>query len=111
MIAPGPATRIFVALTAVDLRRSFNGLCACVQEQLRQDPLSGHLFVFTNQRRTRLKILCWDGSGLWVCAKRLERGRFTWPAGEGPQATLRAEEFSALVNGLEVQSKKDWYRK
>ena len=111
MIAPGPATRVFVALAPVDLRRSFNGLCACVQEQLRQDPLSGHLFVFTNQRRTRLKILCWDGSGLWVCAKRLERGRFTWPSGEGAQATLRAEEFSALVNGLEVQSKKDWYRK
>ena len=111
MIVPGPATRVFVALAPVDLRRSFNGLCACVQEQLREDPLSGHLFVFTNQRRTRLKILCWDGSGLWVCAKRLERGRFTWPAGEGAQATLRAEEFSALVNGLEVRSKKDWYRK
>ena len=72
MIALTPATRVFVALAPVDLRRSFNGLCACVQEQLRQDPVSGHLFVFTNARRTRLKILCWDGSGLWVCANRLD---------------------------------------
>jgi transposase len=111
MIAMTPATRVFVALAPVDLRRSFNGLCACVQEQLRQDPVSGHLFVFTNARRTRLKILCWDGSGLWVCAKRLERGCFTWPAGEGASASLRPEELSALINGLEVRAKKEWYRK
>ena len=68
MLTPTPATRIFVALAPVDLRRSFNGLCACVQEVLRQDPLSGHLFLFTNRRRNRLKLLYWDGSGLWVCA-------------------------------------------
>jgi transposase len=111
MIALTPATRVFVALAPVDLRRSFNGLCACVQEQLREDPVSGHLFVFTNVRRTRLKILCWDGSGLWVCAKRLERGRFTWPAGEGASASLRPEELNALINGLEVRAKKQWYRK
>jgi transposase len=111
MITPTPATRVFVALGPVDLRRSFNGLCACVQELLRQDPLSGHLFVFTNQRRNRVKILCWDGSGLWVCAKRLERGRFSWPRGEGVNALLRAEELSALLNGLEVRSQKDWFRK
>jgi len=109
MLTPTPATRIFVALAPVDLRRSFNGLCACVQEVLRQDPLSGHLFLFTNRRRNRLKLLYWDGSGLWVCAKRLERGRFSWPAGEGAQATLRAEEFSALLNGLEVRSRQGWY--
>jgi len=111
MIALTPATRVFVALAPVDFRRSFNGLCACVQEQLREDPVSGHLFVFTNARQTRLKILCWDGSGLWVCAKRLERGRFTWPTGEGASASLRPEELSALINGLEVQAKKKWYRK
>lgn len=111
MIALTAATRVFVALAPVDLRRSFNGLCACVENQLLQDPLSGHMFVFTNARRNRLKILCWDGSGLWVCAKRLERGRLGWPTGEGSCALLRAEELSALINGLEIRAKKDWYRK
>lgn len=111
MLNPTPATRIFVAVAPVDLRRSFNGLCACVQEVLEQNPLSGHLFVFTDRRRNRLKLLYWDGSGLWVCAKRLERGRFDWPREGGAEAVLRAEELSALINGLEVRGRKDWYRK
>ena len=63
MFAWTPATRIFVALDAVDLRQSFNGLCAWVQQRLAQDPLSGHLYVFTNRQRNRLKILLFDGYG------------------------------------------------
>jgi transposase len=110
MLALTPATRILIALAPVDLRRSFNGLYACVQERLGQDPLSGHVFVFTNRRRNRLKLLYWDGSGLWVCAKRLERGRFGWPPGPGASAALRAEELAALVSGLEVRARKDWFR-
>jgi transposase len=108
------ATRVFVATQPVDLRRSFNGLFACVQEQLRLDPLSGHLFVFCNRTRNRLKILVWDGSGLWVCAKRLERGRFTWPRPPAPGiavASLRNEELIALTSGLEVRAKRGWYRR
>lgn len=111
LISPSPATRVFVALAPLDLRQSFNGLCGWVQETLREDPLSGHLFVFTNRTRTRLKILYWDGSGLWVCAKRLERGRFTWPEGEGLSTPLRSEELTALCSGLEVQAKANWYRR
>ena len=68
MLSLSPATRIFVALDPVDMRRSFNGLYAHVQTVLQQDPLSGHLFIFTNKARNRLKVLYWDGSGLWVCA-------------------------------------------
>jgi transposase len=75
MIVPGPATRIFLAPGATDLRRSFDGLHGLVQSQLAEDPQSGHLFLFCNKPRTRLKVLCFDGTGLWVCAKRLERGR------------------------------------
>lgn len=104
-------TRVFVAVEPVDLRRSFNGLFGCVQQQLQLDPLSGHLFVFTNRARNRLKILIWDGSGLWVCAKRLERGRFSWPRGAGGVACLRGEELVALVTGLEVHAKQNWFRR
>lgn len=111
MLNASPATRVFVAVAPVDLRRSFNGLCGCVEEQLRQDPLSGHLFVFTNRLRNRVKVLYWDGSGLWVCAKRLERGRFSWPHGENACATLRAAEFHALLSGLEIRAKAGWYRR
>lgn len=111
MFSLSPATRVFVALSPVDLRRSFNGLYGCVQEKLQQDPLSGHLFVFTNRARNRLKVLFWDGSGLWLCTKRLERGKFSWPAGDGPCAPLRPEELAALASGLEVRAKANWYRR
>lgn len=111
MLNVSAATRVFVAVEPVDLRRSFNGLFACVQQQLRLDPLSGHLFVFTHRTRNRLKVLVWDGSGLWVCAKRLERGRFAWPRVDAVVATLRGEELIALTSGLEVRSRRDWYRR
>jgi transposase len=81
MLIAASATRVFVALSPVDLRGSFNRLFALTQNVLCQDPLSGHWFVFTNRQRNRLKILFWDGSGLWVLNKRLERGRFFWPQG------------------------------
>ena len=106
------ATRIFVATAPIDLRASFNKLFALTQSVLKEDPLSGHWFVFTNQERNRVKILFWDGTGLWVCAKRLEQGRFTWPAqGQQSCATLRAEELLALLSGLEVRQKAGWYRR
>src|SRR2546427_1772053 len=91
MLSLSPATRIFVALEPVDLRQSFNGLSARVQSVLIQDPLSGHLFLFTNRSRNRIKVLLFDGIGLWVCAKRLEKGTFGWPQGEGPSSCLRPE--------------------
>lgn len=111
MLNVSAATRIFVALAPVDLRGSFNRLAALAQTVLQADPLSGHLFVFTNRDRNRLKILFWDGSGLWVCAKRLERGRFSWPGGEGPSVNLRNEELTALIAGLEVREKSGWHRR
>ena len=85
MLSVTSATRVLVATTPVDLRGSFNRLYSLVVEQLKADPLSGHLFVFTNGRRNRIKVLYWDGDGLWVCAKRLEQGRFTWPVSENGQ--------------------------
>lgn len=106
------ATRVFVASAPVDLRGSFNRLFALTQSVLRQDPLSGHWFVFANRQRNRVKILFWDGSGLWVCAKRLEKGRFSWvPASGESCAQLRGEELIALLSGLEVRGKAGWYRR
>ena len=111
MLNLSAATRIFVATQPVDLRGSFNRLFALTQSVLNQDPVSGHWFVFTNRHRNRLKILFWDGSGLWVCAKRLEKGRFSWPSANQSCANLRGEELIALLSGLEVREKAGWYRR
>ncbi len=114
MFGLGLATKIYVAIEAVDMRKGFEGLYGLVRDQLGQDPLSGYLFLFSNRTRTRLKALVWDGSGLWVCAKRLENGRFRWPTASDKQSsvTMRAEELAMLVKGLDVQSTRPrkWYR-
>jgi transposase len=105
------ATRVFVATAPVDLRAGFNRLFGLAQSVLKEDPLSGHWFVFTNRERTRVKVLFWDGSGLWVCAKRLEQGRFSWPRSQEACARLRGEELMALLSGLEVKEKAGWFRR
>src|SRR3954470_577199 len=111
MLNCSTATRIFVATAPVDLRASFNRLFALTQSILKQDPLSGHWFVFTNQEHNRVKILFWDGSGMWVCAKRLEKGGFSWPRNQESCASLHSEELVALLSGLEVKQKAGWYRR
>jgi len=113
MISPGPATRIFLAPGATDLRRSFDGLQGLVQSQLAEEPRSGQLFLFCNKPRTRLKVLCFDGTGLWVCAKRLERGTFSWPGADaGSKVRLNAAELALLLGGLELTrvARRDWWR-
>jgi len=111
MLALTPATRIFVAVAPVDLRRSFDGLSAHVQTVLAQPVLEGGLFVFTNRRRNRVRLLWWDGTGLWLATKRLEGGTLSWPRGEGAAVGLRPEQLSALIAGLEVREKAGWYRR
>lgn len=103
-----PATRVYLARGVTDMRMGFNGLYGCVTRLLERDPLSGHLFVFCNRRRTRLKILFWDGSGLWVCAKRLERGCFSWPV----KGELSAQELAMVVGGIDLEKvrEKKWHR-
>ena len=115
MLNIGGTTRIFLAAGGTDLRKSFEGLSGMVREQLKSDPLSGHLFLFCNPNRTRLKVLYWDGSGLWVCAKRLERGRFTWPERtDGTEAVvIRQAELAMLLGGLDLTQtrEKRWWRR
>jgi transposase len=98
----GAATRIYVATGATDMRLGFNGLYALAAGQLRQDPQSGHLFLFANKRRDRMKILFFDGSSLWVCARRMEQGRLHWPASEDGRAQLTREEFVLLIGDIDV---------
>ena len=111
MLSVSPATRVFVALEPMDMRRSFNGLSAAVETVLAQDVASGHLFLFTNRLHTRVKALYWDGSGLVLYTKRLEHGRFGWPTGDGASCRLRPEELTLLLHGIEGRPRAHWYRR
>jgi transposase len=112
----GAATKVYLALGASDLRKGLDGLYGLARDTLGLEPLSGHLALFCNRERNRLKLLFWDGNGLWVCAKRLEKGRYSGPSPrEAASAcvTLRHEEFSLLIGGLDLSQtrRKNWYRK
>ena len=108
--------RVLVALEPCDMRKSFNGLHAIASEALGEDPRSGALFVFTNRRRNRLKILYFDGTGLWVLSKRLEEGTFAWPKsvenGER-KLVLRPEALAMLTDGIELRGARlrPWYER
>ena len=114
MFGLGPATRIYLAVGATDLRKGFEGLYGLVRDRLLGDPLSGHVFVFSNAQRNRLKLLFWDGSGLWVCAKRLEKGRFRWPEAAAGQTkvVLSHEELALLLAGIDLTQtrRRAWHR-
>jgi transposase len=109
----GAATRIFAATGATDMRLSFNGLYALAAGKLQQNPQSGHLFLFANKRRDRMKILFFDGNSLWVCARRMEQGRLHWPVSEDGRAQLTREEFALLIGGIDLSAttKRKWYRR
>ena len=101
MIALPPKTDIWIAAGVTDLRRGFDGLSALVQGKLEQNPFSGHVFVFRGRRGDLIKLLWWDGDGLCLFAKRLERGRFVWPqASDGAVALTRAQ-LSMLLEGID----------
>jgi transposase len=107
--------RIFLASGATDMRKSFNGLSGLVRSRLSGDPLSGDLFVFCNGSKNRLKILFYDSTGLWVLAKRLERGTFDWPAelAGRERIELRYEKLLLILGGLEsgeLAERKRWRR-
>jgi transposase len=115
MFGLGLATRIYLAVGATDMRKGFNGLFGLVRDQLRCDPLSGHLFLFANAQRNRLKVVFWDGTGLWVCAKRVEQGRLNWPRSGDAQGkvVLTQEELTMLLGGIDLEhaQRRPWYRK
>jgi len=104
MITLDSNTQIWIAAGVTDLRRGFMGLSALVQSKLEQSPMSGQVFVFRGRRGDLIKLLWFDGDGLCLLAKRLEKGRFVWPqAGSGSVALTRAQ-LSMLLEGI------DWRR-
>jgi transposase len=94
--------RIFLCRAAIDMRKGFDGLHGVVLEALRQDPLSGDFFVFLNKRRDRVKLLIWDGDGMLIVYKRLERGTFKPPAMDADSIALSAVQLSLLLGGIDL---------
>jgi len=103
MLSLSADTRIFVALGATDMRKGFDSLSGLITGTLGQDPLCGHLFLFVNRRRDKLKILYWDGDGLAIWYKRLEQGTFQMPQAndDSTSAEMRSEELNMLLRGID----------
>jgi len=106
MLTLGARARIYVAAEAIDLRKGFDALAAATREIIRENPLSGHWFVFVNRRRNRLKLLVWEPSGYLLLYKRLERGRFHLPTAPGLGALhleIEATELTLMMEGIDLR--------
>jgi transposase len=104
MIGLPAGTQIWLVAGVTDMRRGFDGLAAIVQAKLASNPYGGHVFVFRGRRGDRIKVLWWDGDGLCLLCKRLERGHFVWPQAESGSVHLSAAQLSMLLEGI------DWRR-
>lgn len=108
------ALKIYLAVEPVDMRKSFNGLWSLAEQKLHENPRQGAVFVFVNKDRNRLKMLYWDGTGIWIFAKRLEEGRFTWPVGsDRTKLSLQPEALAMLMAGIDLKDgcRKAWYER
>jgi transposase len=116
MLTLPSSVRIYVAAEAVDLRRGFDGLAAATRSVIGADPMSGHVFVFLNRRRNRIKLLVWDRTGYWLLYKRLERGTFEIPTRPAPgqqHVEVDAGELGLMLEGVDLRSarrRRRWYR-
>jgi transposase len=104
MFGLSAAVRVYLATKPADMRKSFDGLAALASGTLALDPLSGHLFVFVNKRRDRIKVLYWDRDGLAVWAKRLERGTFRLPVAGAESIEMTTAELAALLAGIDLNT-------
>ena len=104
MIALAAGTRVWLAAGVTDMRKGMDGLAALVQTTLAENPFSGQLFVFRGRRGDLVKLLWFDGDGMCLFAKRLERGRFVWPQATSGSVSLSAAQLSMLLEGI------DWRR-
>jgi len=104
MMRLAPGTQVWLSCRPTDLRKGFNSLAGQVKNVLSADPFSGHLFVFRGKRGDYVKILYWDGTGLCLFAKRLERGGFVWPPVIDERLRLTPGQLELLIEGI------DWRR-
>jgi transposase len=104
MIGLPAGTRVWIAAGVTDMRKGMDGLAALAQTTLEQEPFSGHVFVFRGRRGDLVKLVWFDGDGLCLFAKRLERGRFVWPQATSGSVSLTAAQLSMLLEGI------DWRR-
>ena len=116
MLSFSGSLKVFLAMEPCDMRKGFNGLQALVSERLAVDFRGGALFVFTNRKRNRLKVLYFDGSGLWVLTKRLEKGTFAWPKSSDRndvKMRLNPEAFAMLTDGIDMRdgARRAWYQR
>ncbi len=106
--------KIVLAVEPVDLRKSFQGLYSIAHSVLDETPEEGALFIFSNRTRTRIKVLCFDGTGCWVSVKRLEKGTFSWPKDlQASKMSLKPEALSLLLDGVDLRGPtlRPWYQR
>jgi transposase len=116
MLSFAGSIRVFLAVEPIDMRKGFEGLYGLVGERLGEEVRSGALFVFVNKRHSRLKVLYFDGTGLWLLTKRLEEGTFAWPKLEeigAAKLALRPEAFAMLTDGIDLRGAKmrPWFER
>jgi transposase len=116
MLSFPSSLRVFIALEPCDMRAGINTLHALVASKLAEDARSGAVFAFSNKRRSLLKVLHWDGSGMWLMTKRLEQGTFFWPRSTEPEQTkmeLTPQAFHMLTDGIDMHGAKPraWYER
>jgi transposase len=100
-----PPTGIWLAIEPVDMRLGIDGLSIRIQASLGRSPCDGTAYAFTNRKRSRLKLLVWDGTGVWLSQRRLHRGHFTWPTASDPVFALTPAQWRWLIVGV------DWQRR
>ena len=109
MIQVTPQMRILLAVAPVDFRKGIDGLAAVCRQVLREDPFTGHVFIFRNKKATAIKVLMYDGQGFWLCQKRLSKGRFIWWPERGTLRPLAVHELQLLIwNGRPVKVPSPW---